>query len=98
MRQTNPIILQKTSWGKKSCLFFPPMFKIPGYLHDLYIKLRKQEFDKLEKIQQQVVQITWYLEHGGGKGMIFPPRRFLQYNRIGLSYSHDFFYRRKERG
>ena len=35
VRHSNPIILQKMSWGEKSCLFFPPIFKIPGHLHDL---------------------------------------------------------------
>ena len=45
----------------------------------------------------QVVQMTWYLEHGGGEGMISPPpRHFLQYNRIDVSCGHDFFYRCKE--
>ena len=40
--------------------------------------------------RKQVVQMTWYLEHGG-KGMVFSQKYFfLQYNLIGVSYGHDF--------
>ena len=38
---------------------------------------------------RQVVQMTWYLEHGE-EMHDFPPRRFLQYNLIGVSDGHDF--------
>ena len=42
--------------------------------------------------------MTWYLEHGGKKGMIFsPPTRFLQNMLIEVSHGH-VFYRHKEQG
>ena len=51
--------------------------------------LNNHEFILLQV--KQVMQTLVDLEHVEKKGMIFPLRRFLPNNLIGVSHGHDFF-------